>query len=89
MIKPVQFSQHALDRMADRGATRQEVEVAIENGERSPAMQGRLNFRKNFQFEHEWKNHYYETKQVVVVVKEEADMLIVITVFTFYFGGER
>ncbi len=33
-MKPIVFSQHALDAMADRGATCEEVEQAIRQGER-------------------------------------------------------
>jgi hypothetical protein len=45
--KPIKFSQHALDNMADRGASREEVELAIRTGECFPAKKGRLSFRKN------------------------------------------
>ena len=74
--------------MPDRGATRQEVEAGIRNGEKAPARQGRIAFRKNFPFEGTWKGRYYETKQVVSIVKEEADRLVVVTVYVFYFGGK-
>lgn len=82
------FSQHALAQMPDRGATKQEVEAAIRNGEKAAARQGRIAFRKNFTFEGAWKGRYYETKQVVSIIKEEADRLVVVTVYVFYFGGK-
>jgi len=36
-MKPVVFSAHALEQMADRGAQRTEVEIAISAGEEIPA----------------------------------------------------
>jgi len=44
------FSQHALDQMIKRGATKKEVEATIRDGEMTPAKKGRLAFRKNFPF---------------------------------------
>jgi len=45
-------------------------------------------FRKNFLHQALWKGRYYENKQVMPFVAEEADRLIVVTVYTFFFGGE-
>lgn len=75
--------------MPDRGATVEEVEAAIRNGEPVPAKGRRLAFRKNFSFHKEWKGRYYEAKQVMPVVTEESDKIIVITVYVFYFGGRE
>ena len=49
-MKSFLFSQHALDQMPDRGATREEVEAAIRTGELTPAKGKRLSFRRNFPF---------------------------------------
>lgn len=86
--RPIIFSQHALDQMPSRGAAREEVEEAIRSGERVPAQRGRQAYRKNFPFRGNWKGRYYETKQVVPVVVIEAQTIIVVTVYVFYFGGE-
>jgi len=75
--------------MADRGANQSEVETAIKEGEEIPAKQGRRAFRKNFSFNSTWKGRYYEVKQVMPIVAEESDTWIVITVYVFYFGGNR
>ncbi len=88
-VKVIRFSQHARDQMPDRGATEAEVTTAIRSGERLGAKRGRVAFRKNFSFEGQWKGRYYETKQVVPIVSEEAERLIVVTVYVFYFGGGR
>ncbi|MBI2829795.1 MAG: DUF4258 domain-containing protein [Chloroflexi bacterium] len=88
-MKSVDFSPHALERMPSRGTNQQEVEAVIRTGEMIPAKQGRIAFRKNLPFESKWKNRYYETKQVVAVVKEETERFVVVTVFVFYFGGNH
>lgn len=88
-MKPIEFSQHALDQISDRGVTQIEVETAIREGERAPAKIGRLAFRKNFNFQSEWKGKYYETKQVMPIVVEESNRLVVVTVYAFYFGEKR
>ncbi|MGB9613196.1 MAG: DUF4258 domain-containing protein [Candidatus Margulisiibacteriota bacterium] len=88
-MKEIEFSQHALDQLQDRGATKEEVIKTIREGEQVPAKKGRLAFRKNFSFEAEWKGKIYKVKQVMPIIIEESDKLVVITVYTFYFGGER
>jgi hypothetical protein len=70
-----------------RGATQVEVETAIREGEASPGKGGRLVVRKNFSFQSKWKGRYYETKQVAPVVVHDADGIVVVTVYVFYFGG--
>ena len=59
------------------------------NGERIPAKIGRVAYRKNFPFESKWKNRYYEIKQVVPIVVEDGDILVVVTVYAFYIGGQK
>ena len=44
------FSEHALERMEERGASRQEVRTAVREGGRLPARQGRTAFRLAFPF---------------------------------------
>ena len=86
-MKQIVFSRHALEQLADRGATREEAEQAIDTGEQVPAKRGRLAFRKSFPFNSLWKGKYYPIKQVMAIVKEEESELVVITVYAFYFGG--
>lgn len=87
-MKQIEFSQHALDQLADRGTTQREVEETIQTGEPVPVKKGRCGYRKNFRYEAVWKGRYYETKQVLAVVAEESQRLIVVTVYVFYIGGK-
>jgi hypothetical protein len=86
-MKPIHFSQHALDQMTDRGSTRDEVEASIRTGELLPAKGKRNSYRKNLPFNKEWKGKKYKIKQVMPIVIEESDRIIVVTVYVFYFGG--
>ena len=83
--KPIEFSPHAREKMLDRGASESEVEVAIRIGSTEPARRGRLMCRKNFAFDRQWRGKHYAVKQVAPVVAEEADRLVVVTVFVHYF----
>ena len=87
MQKKIVFSPHALHQISDRGATEGEIIQAIEGGEKQPAKKGRAAFRKNFSFEKHWKGRYYSTKQVMAIVADTPDEQVVVTVFTFFFGG--
>jgi len=60
--KLIKFSQHALDNMADRGTSKEDVELAIKTGECFPAKKGRLSFRKNFSYNAIWKGKFYQVK---------------------------
>jgi hypothetical protein len=83
--KPIRFSNHALDRLADRGATEEEVRRAVREGALEPAKEGRHMFRLNLSFNNFWQGQKYEIKQVAPVVAETPEGIIVVTVYTFYF----
>jgi len=50
-----------------------------------PAKRGRQGYRKNFQYNRLWGGQVYAIKQVLAIVAEEQDVLVVVTVYTFYF----
>lgn len=85
LLKPIEFSPHAQEKMLDRGASESEVEAAIRTGYSAPARKGRLLFRKNFAYNRQWRGKHYAVKQVAPIVAEEADRLVVVTVFVYYF----
>ena len=84
-MKRVRFSKHAEEQALERGGTRAEVEEAIRKGSREPATRGREMCRYNFVFDRNWQGKRYSVKQVAPVIKEEANEIVVITVYTFYF----
>lgn len=84
-MKPVRLTKHAREQAQERGATEAEVYEAVLKGACEPAKRGRLLFRYNFAYNHEWQGTDYAIKQVAPVVKEEVNEMVVITVYTFYF----
>jgi len=89
VTKPIIFSQHALDNMVDRGASKEEVELAIRTGECFPGKKGRLSFRKNFNYNAMWKGKSYQVKQVMPIVAEEYEIFVVVTVYVYFIGGVK
>ena len=84
-MKPIRLTTHALEQLAERGATDDEVKKAIEKGVREPAKRGRFMYRLNFQYNSEWQGKFYAIKQVAPVVVEAQNEMVVVTVYTFYF----
>lgn len=82
----IEFHPHAQERILERGTTVQEVKETIEQGERFPAKQGRIGFRRNFSFGKMWRKAVYENKQVeAIVVEETPSHYLVITVMVRFF----
>lgn len=83
----VRFLSHARERLAERGATEDEVQATIERGERFVAKFGRSGFRRNFSFDRRRGSRYLllRAKQVEVHAVREDDDWLVVTVLTRYF----
>jgi len=84
-MKPIRFSKHALGDVASRGFSVAEIEEEIRTCPWSAAELGRLDCRKDFAYGREWNGKVYATKQVCPVFVDEADEIVVITVYTYYF----
>ena len=84
-MKPIRLSAHATRYTSDRGFTAVEVEEAIHTMPWQPAEQGRLEVRKDFLFAGTWNGRFFQTKQVRPIFVEEADEIVVVTVYTYYF----
>lgn len=82
---PVRIHPHAQERMKERGASEEEVRDTVETGERVPAKFGRVGFRRNFAFGHEWRGKYYHTKQLEVFAVQEGSDWLVISLIVRYF----
>ena len=83
----VRFHRHAAERLAERGATEEEVILAVEAGEQFEAKFGRTGFRRNVPYNQQWRGKCYETKQVEVFAIHRYDGWLVISVVTRYFLG--
>jgi hypothetical protein len=85
LVMSILIHPHARERMEERGATEDEVRVAISRGERFSAKLGRVGFKRNFPFESKRDGRFFRIKQVVVYGVEEGEDFIVITVVVRYF----
>lgn len=84
-MKLILVSKHAEEQAEERGATQEEVKEAVRVGSRDAAPRGRELCRYNFVFNRKWQSKHYAIKQVAPVIKEGANEIVVITVYTFYF----
>ncbi|MBC8248142.1 MAG: hypothetical protein H8E90_00555 [Anaerolineales bacterium] len=84
-MKPIRLSGHARDNLRYRGATEEEVKEAIRTAPWGPAELGRLECRKGFPYGREWNKKVYATKRVQPIFVEEADEIVVVTVYVYYF----
>jgi hypothetical protein len=83
--KLIRLSEHAKQQLKFRGTTEKQVAEAIRTETWEPAEFGRLECQKNYVFKSEWNNKYYDTKQIRPIFVEEADEIIVVTVYVYYF----
>jgi hypothetical protein len=83
--KPIHLSGHARRQVQFRGTTEHEVVEAIQTQPWQPAELGRLECRKDFAFNAEWNRQYYGTKQVRPIFVEEAEAIVVVTIYVYYF----
>lgn len=81
----VRLHPHALERLAERGATEEEVRATVLGGESFPAKFGRTGFRRNFRFDSLWRGRHYAIKQVEAFAVREGEDWLVITVVTRYY----
>jgi hypothetical protein len=81
----VRLHPHAEARMAERGATGEEVQATVTGGERFPVRFGRTGFRRNFAFDQTWRGRRYRTKQIEAYAMGEDGDWLVITVIVKYF----
>jgi len=70
--------------MKARGASEEEVNQTIAEGERFPAKHGRHGFRLKFQREVRWRGKHFNGKQIEAYVVVENGATIVITVIVKY-----
>jgi hypothetical protein len=84
----IRIDPHTLERAAERGATRSEIEEVLTAGIPVPAKQSRLAKTKVFSFRRVWRGRYYEQKKVEVIYTEESDVVATVTVYVFYGSWE-
>jgi len=76
---------HALQRMEERGASREEVRRTIEAGRVSQARFGRQRYGMTFSFGNYWRAQLYEHKHIEAYCVVDGEDIIVVTVVVKYF----
>lgn len=84
--KPIIVSQHALQRMEQRGATTEEVEQTIRVGSWQPAQRGKWHARHTFDFDavSPVNRQHYACKTVDAVFADDSESIVVVTVKVYY-----
>jgi len=87
-VKPILLTQHAIKRARLRGATEAEVREVVAGGDREPAKWGKLLARKRFvaTTRSPFDGMLYNEKTVEVVLADEPDQVVVITVKVYFSG---
>jgi hypothetical protein len=83
--KPIRLTRHAKDYIDRRGFTEREVRETIRGSAWLPAKSDRLEATMSFRYDDEWNGRHYATKQVRAIFVEEAEEIVVVTVYTYYF----
>jgi hypothetical protein len=74
--------------MQERGASEEDVRAVVRYGTRGPAEHGRWIYRMILPAQAPWHGLPYSAREVAVVVAEEPDRDVVVTVFVFYLRSE-
>jgi hypothetical protein len=83
--KPIRLSAHATLQIRFRGTDESQVADAIRTALWQPAELGRLECRKDFQYNADWNGKRYATKQVHPIFADEPTEIVVVTVYVYYF----
>jgi hypothetical protein len=76
--------EHAQERVAERGATENDIETVLSTGTEAYAKKGRKAKEMVFDYEKEWLGKFYPQKKVRVIYVEENGEIVVITVKVYY-----
>ena len=85
MRKPIRFSGHAQGQMLRRGVLAKEVETTIRTMPWQATQRNRLECRCDFPYNGEWNGKFYQIKQVRPIFVDEADEIVIVTVYSYYF----
>lgn len=85
-MKTIRFSQHALEQMRLRGATREEVRETVETNPWQSAKRGKYQARKAFAFGRPSpiNQQIYPFKTVHAIFADEPNEIVIVTVLVYY-----
>ena len=79
----IRIDPHTLERVAERGASSQEIIDVITSGHPMPAKYGRSGKSKVFDFNQTRLGRYYAQKKIEVFFAT-GDVIVTVTVYVFY-----
>jgi len=90
-VKPIRFSNHAELQMLLRGASKEEVEIAVRTGEWKSAKSGKFKTKHCFDFNltSPLNQKFYKYKIVEPIFTDETNAIIIITVKVYYTNEEE
>lgn len=80
-MKPIVLTRHAREKMLERLTTEAEVIQTIRDARWQPAEKGRYRASGWYRFRTEHDGTFYAGKDVVPIFAEEADRIVVVTVY--------
>jgi len=83
-LPPINFIEHALDRMKERGILDSEVRKTINIGKMTPAKNGRIKYSMTFNVSDSEKRKLYSKKTVIVIAEKVKNEIDVISVLAKY-----
>ncbi|MBW2305990.1 MAG: hypothetical protein JRG73_03560 [Deltaproteobacteria bacterium] len=84
-MKPIRLSGHARENMQHRGAMEYEIIDTIRSAAWGQIEGECFECRKDFAYGQDWNDKYYATKRVRSIFVEEAEEIVVMTVYVYYF----
>lgn len=89
--KPIRFSNHARKRLESRGAVEAEVIEAIETETWRPALQGKWQVQKKFDYRKPSpvNQQVYQFKTINAIFADDPNAIVVITVIVYYGNQEQ
>ena len=81
----IRLHPHAEIRLSERGVTEEEAIETVRSGEQFAAKFGRTGFRRNFEYNGNWLDKFYASKEVHVIAARDGDGWLVITVMAKFF----
>jgi hypothetical protein len=83
--KPIRLSVHARGYLERRGFTETAVKETITDSAWQPARNDRLEAVKDFPYDSDWNGRHYATKRLRAIFVAEANEIVVVTVYTYFF----
>ena len=82
----VTLHPHAVQRLSERGATRDEVVYTVKHGASEPAKFGRTKFTHTFAYNRKWLGAHYRRKTIEAFAAEDdhGDWVVVTIVVKFF-----